>query len=124
MFPFKTDRIAGAVLSLAATTVAALSVLIVVFLIGDAASALQSVGWRMAIDESWRPAKDAADGQFGMTPMAWGTLAVTLGAGLLAGPAGVASAVFCRFYAPRIIAGSYRRLLELLAGKRSETRVQ
>jgi phosphate transport system permease protein len=45
-----------------------------------------------------------------------GTLAATAGAVLLAAPLGLASALFCRFYAPAPMATLYRRLLELLAG--------
>ena len=48
--------------------------------------------------------------------MVWGTLAVTLGATLLATPLGILSGIFCRFYAPPILATLYRRLIELLAG--------
>ncbi|NES20570.1 MAG: ABC transporter permease subunit [Symploca sp. SIO3E6] len=51
-----------------------------------------------------------------MLPMAIATIAVVLGAVLLATPIGVLSALFCHYYAPKPIARFYRGLLELLAG--------
>lgn len=44
------------------------------------------------------------------------TLATSAGAILVAGPLGVASAIFSRFYAPPAISGAFRRMLALLAG--------
>jgi len=38
------------------------------------------------------------------------------GAVLLATPLGIGSAVFCHYYAPRVVAKFYRKLIELLAG--------
>ena len=48
-------------------------------------------------------------GGFSLVAMAASTAAVTLGAVALAGPLGVASALFSRYYAPRAVAGVYRR---------------
>jgi len=87
--------------------------LIVVFLIVESLPALGEIGpWRFVSDESWHPLSN----RFDMTPMIVASLAITLGAMLLATPLGIGSALFCRFYAPKRIASIYRRLLELLAG--------
>ena len=48
--------------------------------------------------------------------MVAGSLAVTAGASLLALPTALASAFFCHFYAPPILATFYRRLVELMVG--------
>lgn len=48
--------------------------------------------------------------------MIWASLAITLGAMLLALPLGLASAVFVQFYAPPALAQGYRLILNLLAG--------
>ncbi|QMS86381.1 phosphate ABC transporter permease subunit PstC (plasmid) [Nostoc edaphicum CCNP1411] len=49
-------------------------------------------------------------------PMLWGSLLVTLGSVLLAAPLGIGSAIFCQYYAPPLVGGFYRQLIELLAG--------
>ena len=48
--------------------------------------------------------------------MLWGTFLATLGAIILAAPIGILSAVFIHYYAPPLLATSYRRVIELLAG--------
>ena len=97
----------------AATVSALLVVLIVLFLVREAWPVLGAVGLRRFFSDSdWHP----TDRLFGLTPMLWGTGLATLGALLLATPLGFLSAVFCRFYAPRPVAGAYRRMIELLAG--------
>jgi phosphate transport system permease protein len=83
------------------------------FLVLEAAAALRAVGpGRFFTDPQWHP----AEGLFGLLPMLAGTALATLGALLLATPLGIASALFCRYFAPRGIASLYRRLVELLAG--------
>lgn len=91
--------------------------LILVFLVRESSPALAKLGVaRFFTDGSWHPAAGAEGGTFLMLPMIWGTLSATLGAVLVATPLGLASAVFCRFYAPTFLARPYRRMIELLAG--------
>jgi len=105
-------RLAG-VLSAAAGLAAAILVLIVLFLLRESWPVLEKVEWlRYLTDAAWHP----SEGLFGLAPMLGATLASSAGALLLAGSLGVASALFCRFYAPSSIARQYRRLLALLAG--------
>lgn len=100
-----------------AVVAGAIVVLILLFLAIESAPALRTVGVaRFFSDPSWHPAGGAATGRFNLTPMVVGTVTATLGAMLLATPLGLASAVFCRFYAPRGLGAVYRRLIELLAG--------
>ncbi len=91
----------------------AIVVLIVGFLWRESQPILQQVGlWRFFTDRDWHP----TSGEFGVSPMLWGSLLVTGGAVLLATPLGILSAVFCQYYAPPLLAQIYRRLIELLAG--------
>lgn len=91
--------------------------LIIAFLVMESAPALKSVGFgRFFSDSSWHPSGGAEAGQFNLTPMLIGTLASAAGAVLLATPLGIASALFSRFYAPRIVGAAYQRVVELLAG--------
>jgi phosphate transport system permease protein len=86
---------------------------IVAFIIINAAPVLLDIGiTRFFTDESWHPTIE----RFNLVPMLLGTLLVSCGALLLAGPSGVASAVFCQFYAPSWLATNFRRLLHVLAG--------
>lgn len=88
-------------------------ILIVLFLGIEALPILQQIGLgRFFTDASWNP----TEGLYNLTPMLWGTLLAMLGSVVLATPLGILSAVFCHYYAPPMIAGLYRRLIELLAG--------
>jgi len=63
-------------------------------------------------DSSWHP----GEGLYNLVPMLWGTLLATAGAVILATFLGIASALFCQYYAPPILASFYRKFLELLSG--------
>jgi phosphate transport system permease protein len=83
------------------------------FLLWQSGSILQQIGLlRFFSDPAWHP----TSGEFNLTPMLWGSLLVTLGSVLIATPLGILSAVFCQYFAPRLLAQIYRRLVELLAG--------
>ena len=100
-------------LSAAAVLAAAILLLIVLFLFEESWPVLRKVEWlRFLTDPFWHP----ADGQFGLAPMLGATLASSAGALLLAGGLGLASALFCRYYAPMPVARIFRHLLALLAG--------
>lgn len=62
--------------------------------------------------QGWHP----LEGQYGILPMLLSSLALTLGALILAMPLGLGCAIFTVFYAPPHIAGCFRSLLNLLAG--------
>ncbi|MBL4701626.1 MAG: phosphate ABC transporter permease subunit PstC [Phycisphaeraceae bacterium] len=91
--------------------------LIVLFLVIEAIPALQTVGLkRFFTDPSWHPAGGTEAGTFNLIPMLVGTILVTAGAILIAAPLGIASALFCQYYAPLRLGKLYRHLIELLAG--------
>lgn len=96
----------------------AIVLLIVVFLVLESLPALRDVGiMRFLTDQAWYPTlRDPDTPQFNMVPMIAGSAAVTVGSILLAAPLGIASALLCRYYAPKWFADFYRRLMQVLAG--------
>lgn len=116
MFRLSIDSFVGLFLKLVGALTCLLLFLIFLFLLQQAWPALASPGLRVFSDEHWLPTEHASDGQFGIWPMLTGSLAVTAGALLLAVPAGVASALFCEYYAPPTVGNLYRSLVQLLAG--------
>ena len=107
------DTIGAVILRGCAVMSASLVLLIIGFLVWKAWPAVTVIGLsRFVADDAWTP----TGGGFSLFAMAAATLAVTLGAVALAGPLGVASALFSRYYAPRGVAAVYRRGVELLAG--------
>lgn len=101
------------VLRILALLTASILVLVLAFLILESLPIIQRIGpSRLLTDPGWFP----TEGSYGLLPMVVGSLAVALGATLLAGPLGLASAIFCYFYAPPLLGKAYRHVLELLAG--------
>jgi phosphate transport system permease protein len=108
-----TDRWLALSLGLTAAGAGLILFLVLAFLLREAAPILdshESIG--LLTDPSWYP----LEGQFGMLPMVAASLAAAVGAVLLAGPLGVASAIFLNFSAPPAIARLYRMIVALLAG--------
>ncbi|MFN6501296.1 MAG: phosphate ABC transporter permease subunit PstC [Nostoc sp. DedQUE01] len=111
--PSQSDIVLLWILRLLALITGIIVVLITVFLLLEALPILQHVGWlRFVNDPSWHP----VEGFYNLMPMLWGSLLVTLGSVLLATPLGIGSAIFCQYYAPSLVRGFYRQLIELLAG--------
>jgi phosphate transport system permease protein len=117
LFRLSSDRLLLWALRAAASVAAAIVMLIGMFLLVESWPALSTVGIaRFFGDPSWHPAGGPATGRFNLVPIVVGSLATTTGALAMAGPVGVASAIFSVFYAPVAVAVPYRRLVELLAG--------
>lgn len=110
--PTTRDRWLRRLLLTLAAISATLVVWIAVFLVAESLPLLKNGPLRFFTDAAWRP--DA--GQYRLTAMLAGTLAVTAGAVALAAPLGLLAALFCRHYAPPWLGDAFRRLLELLAG--------
>ncbi|MGZ8916210.1 MAG: phosphate ABC transporter permease subunit PstC [Methylobacter sp.] len=109
----RADRQLAVLLRGCALLAAALVLLILLFLLKESWPVLQHIALiRFVTDASWHP----VEGLYKLTPMLSATCYSTLGAVLLATPLGIASALFSRYYAPSLLAGCYRRLIELLAG--------
>jgi len=107
------DRLLVWTLRTCAALAGAIVLLIVAFLLAESLPVLRHVGpLRFFTDPRWGP----TEGFYDLTPMLAGTLCAMTGAVLVATPLGVLSAVFCHYYAPPLVAGAYRRLVELLAG--------
>jgi phosphate transport system permease protein len=95
----------------------AIVVFIAFFVTSESLPVLRDVGAvRFFSDPSWHPRAGALRGTFNLAPMVVGSLLATLGGILLAAPFGVASAVFCQYYASAPAARAYRQLIGLLAG--------
>lgn len=62
----------------------------------------------------WRPVIDPP--RFGVLPLVSGTLAITVGAGVIAIPVGLLSALYLSEYAPSRVRNILKPVLELLAG--------
>ena len=62
----------------------------------------------------WRPTANPAE--FGVLPLITGTLMITIGAGFIALPLGLLSAIYLSEYAPSRVRGFLKPALELLAG--------
>jgi phosphate transport system permease protein len=111
--PSARDRRLLWTLSLSAAIAAGLLLLILLFLGREAWPVLSTIGVSSFVrDGSWHP----TEGTFGLTPMLAASMAMSALAVLLAAPLGVASALFCRFYAPGPVARLYRWTVVLLAG--------
>lgn len=107
------DRILAPLLLVAGLLCVSVLLLIMLFLLREAWPTLASGGWRaFIVDAAWYP----LEGLFGLLPMLAASLAIMLGAVLLAGPTGIGCAIFLRFYAPSTVQKSFRLLLALLAG--------
>ena len=93
----RADRWLALVTRSCAGASAALLLLVFVFLTSESAPALARIGvGRFLTDHSWHPLSN----EFSLVPMVAATILTTVGAILLAGPLGIASAVFSCFYAP------------------------
>ena len=113
MSPSNRDHVLLWALRVLGVVTGAVVVLIIAFLTVEALPVLRHVGLgRFFTDASWHP----ADGLYNLLPMLWGTVLTMTGAVLVATPLGIASAMFCHYYAPRSLVTPYRRLIELLAG--------
>jgi phosphate transport system permease protein len=112
----RLDAVVTRALGVVAALSCGLIALIVLFLVVQAWPALETAGMRLFTDDAWRPTRQGGPAEFGLGPLIMGTLAITVGAVALAAPLGLASAVFCQFYAPPMVGVAYRRMIELLAG--------
>lgn len=113
MSPSARDTSLFWLLSAAALLASGLLVLIVSFLLQESWQVLHSVGPKAFITGiGWHP----TEGTFGLMPMLAASAAMSGLAVAISAPLGVASALFCRFYAPPVVARLYRWAVILLAG--------
>jgi len=89
----------------------AITLLIFIILFNTSFEAFSKVGWDL-FTITWNPAKD----QFGVLPMLYGTITVTLIALLLAVPLGIGTAIFTSEILPTQYRLYIKSAIELLAG--------
>lgn len=113
MSPSARDARLVWLLAASAAIASGLLLLIVLFLAKEAWPVLVHAGpSAFASTNGWYP----TEGSFGLVPMLAASAAMSALAIVIAAPLGVASALFCRFYAPPAIARVYRWAIILLAG--------
>ncbi len=116
MFRSRIDRAVALAFGASALLAGSLVFLIVWFLLQGALPALTDGRLPdLLTDSEWQPGSER-DPQYGIVPMLVASLLVTLCAAVLAGPLGIAGAVFHRFYAPAGLTSWNHRLLEILNG--------
>jgi len=82
-----------------------LLLLVVSFLLRESWPGLQHIGLaRFFSNPDWYPTEDS----YRLTSIIWITVWATVGSVLLAAPLGILSALFCHFYAPRLLSRWYR----------------
>ncbi len=100
----------------AAFAAASLLLLVAGFVLVGSLPALGNIGaLRMATDGAWLPTHDAS-GSFSLAPAVVGSLAVTVGAVLIAAPVGVLAAVCAGCLAPRGVRRGFALLIGVMAG--------
>ena len=86
--------------------------LIFIFLIREGAPALVEIPVKDLLATRWYP----IEGHFGLIPLLGGTILVTIGAGLIAVPLGVLTAIYIAEVAPRVLREILKPAVEVLAG--------
>ena len=113
----RSDQNVRMVLVVLASSTALLLAMIIVFLFGESWPLFAHI-WNdgqwgdLLQNNGWYP----LEGHFGMMPMILSSLAVTVGALVVALPLGLGSAIFLQFYATAVLAKGFGTLLNLLAG--------
>ncbi len=109
----KSDFILIWILRVLAVVAAAITALIIIFVVMESFPILKAIGpLPFFTGNSWHP----KEGFFNLVPMLVASVLASLGAIFLAAPLGIFSGLFSRFYAPPLVALVYRRLFELLGG--------
>lgn len=85
---------------------------IFIFLLREGSPAFVEIPFSVLFSERWYPIEDF----FGILPLIGGSLVVTIGAGLIAMPLGLATAIFISEVAPRWAREILKPLVEILAG--------
>jgi phosphate transport system permease protein len=85
---------------------------IFIFLLREGSPAFLEIPLRTLFNERWYP----IEGYYGILPLIGGSILVTIGAGLIAMPLGLATAIFISEVAPRWAREILKPLVEILAG--------
>lgn len=107
-----TDRVVTAAIRIAGYSSILFVTLIFFFLMGEGLPALQDIQLRSLFGRIWYPNESL----YGILPLVFGSLVVTLGAMAIALPFGIGTAVFISEVAPRWAKEVLKPLVEILAG--------
>jgi len=107
------EKLSGRVFfAFAVSSIAALA-LITGFILVKGLPIIRTVGLvDFVFGMTWAPSR----GEFGIFPMIVGSVAVTLGAGLVGVPVGICCAIFLSEFAPAALSNVFRPAIQLLAG--------
>jgi len=108
---FSGDSIAYAITFLAATTILAITLLLVLQLWSHGSVSRLKFGWSFLVTSTWDP----LNGQFGALPFIYGTVMTSALGLLIAVPFGLGAAIFLAELAPPKISDAMTFLIELLA---------
>lgn len=112
-FLLRADSRLEAVLGITTALAAVIAVLVSAFLLRESWPSLHGTSLRhYLLDDGWNP----LEGKFGLMPMVWASVLVSLGALALAGPLGLGAAIFTCHVAPSFVAAIFRRVIALMAG--------
>ncbi len=107
------DHWVGRFLFLLLAVSALILLLIIIFLFVESWPALSNNGLTSFFNaDGWFP----LEGKLGLLPMLWASLAITVGAVLIAFPLGLACGIFVSYYSPSIITKPFLAIVALLAG--------
>lgn len=117
----QVERVVQAVLVLCSTLAILTTIGIVLSMLGEALRFFRFVNpLDFFFGTTWNPrfatVGSSAQGQFGLIPLLWGTLMVSLIALLVAVPTGLMSAIYMAEYAPRWLRSIAKPVIEVLAG--------
>lgn len=113
LFQWNIDRLLSWLLGALAAICGTVLLLIILFLAKEAAPLLSTTGWTLFFaSDGWYPLEN----RFGLLPMLWASIAIMLGAIVLATPVGMAVGIFDVFYAGTASRRVYRLIIGLLAG--------
>lgn len=107
------DKILGCLIRINGTVAIIAIFLIFVFLLKDAIPLVKYVSpWKFLTGTNWQPEFN----NFGILPLLAGSLAVTLGAVVIAVPVGIACAIYLAEIAPKAVREILKPTIEVLAG--------
>lgn len=107
-----SDRVINAVIRVSGYSSILFVTLIFLFLMGEGLPALRVASLRDLFSSIWYPNESL----YGIVPLIFGSVLVTIGAMLVALPLGIITAVFISEVAPRWAKESLKSLVEILAG--------
>ena len=105
------DPIAYTVTVTAATSILAITILLVYHLWTGSALPREKFGWGFITGQVWDPVRE----QFGALPFVFGTVVTSLMALMIAVPIGLGAAIFLAELAPRSLSSALTFMIELLA---------